>query len=267
MRRVARGPTTATAARSSSASSRAPTRPGWPRSSRLPSTGAVCSSTIRPACTARWPTPAGEVEERSWLAFLIAYLCPLEEDGPVRRDRARPHVLGLGRAAGARRGPLRPPTAHDPARGARTLEAYRDLGRSRRLAVRRVHRRRGVDAGAAVRPCVRAARAARPASRRAVRSARDAGPARRVRPAGGLAGAWRRERRHRGGQARVRDRRSAAARAPGVRPGAGVRSCARGARPRPAQLAARRARHARAGPREPSPTRRRSASVQAALGL
>jgi hypothetical protein len=68
---------------------------------------------------------AGPVEERSWLAFLIAYLCPLEEDDPfaeiarVRTSWASGEVPDVDQV---RTGPR---TAHDPARGARTLEAYR----------------------------------------------------------------------------------------------------------------------------------------------
>jgi hypothetical protein len=69
--------------------------------------------------------PTGDVEERSWLAFLIAYLCPLEEDDPfaeiarVRTSWASGQLPDLDEV---RTGPR---TAHDPARGARTLEAYR----------------------------------------------------------------------------------------------------------------------------------------------
>jgi hypothetical protein len=68
---------------------------------------------------------AGEVEERSWLAFLIAYLCPLEGEDPfaeiarVRTSWASGAVPDL---ADVRTGPR---SAHDPTRGARTLEAYR----------------------------------------------------------------------------------------------------------------------------------------------
>jgi hypothetical protein len=60
------------------------------------------------------------VEERVWLAFLIAYLCPLNGDDPfagvraVEEERNSVDVVRLG-----------PRTAHDPARGTHTLEAYR----------------------------------------------------------------------------------------------------------------------------------------------
>jgi hypothetical protein len=66
-----------------------------------------------------------DIEERSWLAFLIAYLCPLEDDQPfaaiaaVRTPWEPPAEPDL---EGVETGPL---TAHDPARGTRTLDAYR----------------------------------------------------------------------------------------------------------------------------------------------
>jgi len=69
--------------------------------------------------------PTGDIEERAWLAFLIAYLCPLDEDDPfaeivrVRTSWASGESPELD---GVRCGPR---TAHDPGRGARTLEAYR----------------------------------------------------------------------------------------------------------------------------------------------
>jgi len=72
------------------------------------------------------------VEERTWLAFLIAYLGPVEdgdrpvEDGDpfagVREARTDwsspepPHLEGV---------PTGPRTAHDPARGLQTITAYR----------------------------------------------------------------------------------------------------------------------------------------------
>jgi hypothetical protein len=69
--------------------------------------------------------PGGDVEERSWLAFLIAYLCPLEEDDPfaeiarVRTSWASGEIPDLDEV---RTGPR---TAHDATRAGRTLEAYR----------------------------------------------------------------------------------------------------------------------------------------------
>jgi hypothetical protein len=69
--------------------------------------------------------PAGPVEERSWLAFLIAYLGPLEEDDPfaeIARVRTAWTSGELPDLDQVRTGPR---TAHEPTRGARTLEAYR----------------------------------------------------------------------------------------------------------------------------------------------
>ena len=86
-----------------------------------------------------------DAEERSWLAFLIAYLCPLgtagegdgqgdgavgEGDGAVGEDpfaeieRVRTSWASgeMPSLDGVQCGPR---TAHDPARGTKTLEAYR----------------------------------------------------------------------------------------------------------------------------------------------
>lgn len=68
---------------------------------------------------------ASDLDERTWLAFLIAYLCPLEEEDPfaeiarVRTSWASGETPNLDEV---RTGPR---AAHDPARGVRTLEAYR----------------------------------------------------------------------------------------------------------------------------------------------
>jgi hypothetical protein len=72
---------------------------------------------------------AGDLEERTWLAFLIAYVGPRDEGDPFAEiERVRtpwdaqelPALDGI--VAGAR-------AAHDAARGARTLEAYRAWAR------------------------------------------------------------------------------------------------------------------------------------------
>lgn len=68
---------------------------------------------------------AAGIEERTWLAFLIAYLCPLEDEEPfseIERVRTSWASGELPALDAVRCGPR---TAHDPARGARTLEAYR----------------------------------------------------------------------------------------------------------------------------------------------
>jgi len=68
---------------------------------------------------------AEDREEGLWLAFLIAYLSPREDEDPWAGIRAAhvpwaggelPHLDGVA---------LGPRTAHDPARGARTIAAYR----------------------------------------------------------------------------------------------------------------------------------------------
>lgn len=67
----------------------------------------------------------GDVEERAWLAFLIAYLCPLEEADPfgaVRDVRTRWDSPDPPDLREVRTGPR---TAHDPRRPLRTIEAYR----------------------------------------------------------------------------------------------------------------------------------------------
>ena len=67
----------------------------------------------------------GEIEERTWLAFLIAYLGPLDGEDPfadIRRVRTAWSGAELPDLDGVQTGPR---TAHDPSRGLRTLEAYR----------------------------------------------------------------------------------------------------------------------------------------------
>ncbi len=66
-----------------------------------------------------------DLEELSWLGFLIAYLCPLESDDPfraiaaVRRPWSSPELPHLDDVA------LGPRAAHEPGRGTATLSAYR----------------------------------------------------------------------------------------------------------------------------------------------
>jgi len=66
-----------------------------------------------------------DIEERTWLAFLTAYVCPIEADDPFSSIRQawttwasqeQPALDGIE---------LGPRTAHDPARGVRTIDAYR----------------------------------------------------------------------------------------------------------------------------------------------
>ncbi len=68
---------------------------------------------------------SGDLEERTWLAFLIAYLSPLESDDPFSSVRSARTSWASGvRPAldGVETGPR---TAHDPAHPDRTLDAYR----------------------------------------------------------------------------------------------------------------------------------------------
>ena len=78
-----------------------------------------------PGLYAEVANPAGEVEERTWLAFLIAYLSPLEGDDPFAAISAVrvPWASGeLPDLEGVQTGPR---SAYEPARGSRTLAAYR----------------------------------------------------------------------------------------------------------------------------------------------
>jgi len=80
--------------------------------------GEVAAAAAQPA------DPAGR-EEALWLAFLIAYLCPLEDDDPFAGVRAARTSWASGELPLLDDVPLGPRTAHEPARGAATLEAYR----------------------------------------------------------------------------------------------------------------------------------------------
>jgi len=69
--------------------------------------------------------PSSGLEERTWLAFLVAYLAPLEDEAPFAAITAArvPWASGeLPALDGVATGPR---TAHDEARGATTVEAYR----------------------------------------------------------------------------------------------------------------------------------------------
>ena len=69
--------------------------------------------------------PIGDIEERSWLAFLIAYMCPLDTDDPFSSIRAVRTSWASGEQPALDGAELGPRTAHDPARGTQTLDAYR----------------------------------------------------------------------------------------------------------------------------------------------
>jgi hypothetical protein len=64
-------------------------------------------------------------EEALWLAFLIAYLGPLDGDDPFAGVRAVHTSWASGELPQLDGAALGPRTAHDPARGSTTLVAYR----------------------------------------------------------------------------------------------------------------------------------------------
>jgi hypothetical protein len=68
---------------------------------------------------------AGEIEERTWLAFLIAYICPLDGPEPFAQIQAVRTTWASGELPDLAAVQTGPRTAHDPARGGQTLEAYR----------------------------------------------------------------------------------------------------------------------------------------------
>ncbi len=186
---------------------------------------AVTQAAIRLLAAGAVPADRREpdLEQATWLAFLFA-LAPelrdvIAETRPAWEDAdARRAARGQGQD---RRGLPR-------------------LGRARRLAGGRLHRRGDLEPGAPLRPRLRAARAARLHPRHALR---PAGRARRRRhlPARGRRGALRRGRRDDARrQAPARLRRPDAARAPRARPGRRLRAADRRVRPRPRRSGARR---------------------------
>lgn len=68
---------------------------------------------------------ASDPEEAAWLAFLIAYLSPVEGDDPWAGIAAARTTWASGELPALEEVPLGPRTAHAPARGAATLVAYR----------------------------------------------------------------------------------------------------------------------------------------------
>jgi hypothetical protein len=67
----------------------------------------------------------GDIEERVWLAFLIAYLCPLDGDDPFAAVQAVRTSWNSGEMPALDDVRTGPRTAHEPGRGLATLEAYR----------------------------------------------------------------------------------------------------------------------------------------------
>jgi hypothetical protein len=71
----------------------------------------------------------GDIEERTWLAFLIAYLGPLDGDEPFASIRAARTSWASGEAPALDEARAGPRGAHDPARSTRTIDAYREFAR------------------------------------------------------------------------------------------------------------------------------------------
>jgi hypothetical protein len=67
----------------------------------------------------------GELEERTWLAFLIAYISPLDGDDPFASIEAARSSWASGEPPALDGIELGPRTAHDPARGTQAVDAYR----------------------------------------------------------------------------------------------------------------------------------------------
>jgi hypothetical protein len=67
----------------------------------------------------------GDIEERSWLAFLIAYLSPLQTDDPFAAVQAVRTSWALGEDPVLEHVETGPRTAHERTRGSRTIAAYR----------------------------------------------------------------------------------------------------------------------------------------------
>ena len=84
-----------------------------------------CLTEEPPGLYAEVADPAGAIEERTWLAFLIAYLGPLDGDDPFAGIRSARTTWSSGELPPLDNVLTGPRTAHDPSRGARTIEAYR----------------------------------------------------------------------------------------------------------------------------------------------
>ena len=161
---------------------RSPLLPGLKSSSeadRLADELAFAATRLRvlesapPGLYAEVADPAGDVEERTWLAFLIAYLAPLESDDPFASIRAARRPWASGERPALEDVETGPRGAHDPAHPYRTIEAYRAWASRAGSQSAAFAWRARVDAGAALRPGVRAAGPPGPAPRRALRAARE----------------------------------------------------------------------------------------------
>ena len=78
-----------------------------------------------PGLYAEVADPSADIEERSWLAFLIAYLCPLDGEDPFASIGETRTSWRSGEYPQLDDVLTGPRAAHDPTRGRRTLDAYR----------------------------------------------------------------------------------------------------------------------------------------------
>jgi hypothetical protein len=78
-----------------------------------------------PGLYAEVADPAQPLEERTWLAFLIAYLGPLDGDEPFSGIAQARVSWAAGEPPQLDGVPTGPRSAYDPARGLRTIDAYR----------------------------------------------------------------------------------------------------------------------------------------------
>ena len=67
-----------------------------------------------PGCYAEVASGSGDIEERTWLAFLTAYLCPLDAEDPFAGVRAARTPWAGGELPDLDGVPLGPRTAHEP---------------------------------------------------------------------------------------------------------------------------------------------------------
>lgn len=82
-------------------------------------------ATDPPGLYAELADAGADVEERTWLAFLIAYLGPLEREDPFAAIAGARTSWASGEPPALEAAELGPRTAHDPRRGLRTIVAYR----------------------------------------------------------------------------------------------------------------------------------------------
>ena len=78
-----------------------------------------------PGLYAEVARPEAGLEERTWLAFQIAYISPLEGEDPFRAIEAARTDWNSGAAPDLDGVELGPRSAHVPARGTQTFDAYR----------------------------------------------------------------------------------------------------------------------------------------------